>query len=683
MTIALSPNDQLQRLLFPQSIAVVGASASFEKAGSQLVHALKAFPGELYPINPKAEEIQGFKAYPDLASLPKSPDLVAIAVPAAATPQVIADAARSRAGGALVVGGGFAESGAQGERIQADVSAALANTGLRLLGPNTSGFFNPAANCFATFAPGTETISAGPVAVIAQSGGVNLTLSFMLARAGLGISLAAGLGNGMDVDASDVLELLADDANTKVIALHVEGVTNGRRLFDTLRRVTPRKPVVVLTVGRSDSGAFAQSHTGALLGAFEVKVAALRQAGAIVVETSDELVSACAAFSMTRLPASANPGVALVTGQAGPGLLIVDSLRASGVSVPDLAPATVERVAQHLPPITYMRNPVDTGRPSPAFPEIISAVSNDPGIDLVLISALNEPEVLDPSAALRAASSSKPVLFSGLGAQGEIDQVMAGVRSAGFAAFLSPEQMVTGARALVADAKARANLEHAPPPSMPIDLEIVGRRYDEIAAKEILEAAGISTPARALCASRTDAHHALKSIAGKIVVKVVDPAILHKSDVGGVHVGIASTQDLDRALDAIDAIPGGPRPYLVEAMAPSGVELIAGVVRDGSFGPVVLIGLGGTAAEALQDVSRRLAPISREHAMEMLGELRGKALLDGWRGAPAVDREAIADTLVALSQLAVASPAVAEIEINPLRAYPDGCLALDALIVAN
>ncbi|ETI61214.1 hypothetical protein C100_17900 [Sphingobium sp. C100] len=675
---------QLRRLLFPQSIAVVGASAEFQKAGSQLVHALRDFPGALYPINRKTTEIQGFKAYPDLVSLPEAPDLVAVAVPAGATPMVIEEAARARAGGALVVGGGFAESGDAGAALQSASLAAALDGGVRLLGPNTSGYFSPAAGRYVTFAPGTETIRAGSVAVVAQSGGVNLTLSFMLSRAGLGVSLAVGLGNACDVGASDILPLLADDPDTSVIALHLEGVTFGRQLYDTLRAVTPRKPVVVLTVGRADSSAFAESHTGALLGSFDLKVAALRQAGAVVVDSTDSLVAACAGLSRRRLPAKADPGVALMTAQAGPGLLIVDNLRAAGVSVPDLTDASVQHIETLLPPITYMRNPVDTGRPSPAFPEILGTVATDPNVDLLCVWALNEPEVLDPAQALAAAASDKPLLFGGIGAAGAFDEVIEQVNAAGFAALASPEQLVTAARAMVEDARAQYAAQHDArqegDAAAPVDLPDT---IDEAAAKAILGDLGIRSPARILCATRADAHAARAQIGGRIVIKVIDAAILHKTEAGGVHVGVADADALDRALDCIDAIPGPQRAYLVEEMAPPGLELIVGAVRDPSFGPAIIVGLGGVAAEAMQDVSRRLSPITAQDAHAMLDELRGKALLDGWRGAPAIDRQAIVDVLVTLARFIADNPAVSEVEINPLRAYPDGCLALDALLVSR
>jgi len=675
---------QIRRLFCPASIAVVGASTSFEKAGSQLVHALRGFAGAVYPINPTASEIQGLKAYPNLASLPVAPDLVAMAVPAPATPAVMREAAAAKAGGALIIGGGFAEIGPDGAALQADMLNAARAGGVRLLGPNTSGFFNPARGCYATFAPGTETIGAGSVAIVAQSGGVNLTLSFLLARAGAGISMAVGLGNAADVSASDVLEYLLHDAATKVIGLHLEGVMDGRLLYDTLRRVTPIKPVVVLTVGRADSGEFAQSHTGALLGAYELKISALRQAGAVLVNTCEALVDACAALCVARLPAHRQPGVALITGQAGPGLLIVDNLRAAGVCMPALSETAFAKITTLLPPLTFMKNPVDTGRPSPRFGDVLDAVTEDPGIDLACVSALNEPDVLDAAAVLgkAAAQTSKPLLYCGMGATGVFEQVLSATRAQGVPAYGSPERLVGAVTAMVEDAKMRFRASAAPPIAVsPIEIALPAGGLDEVGAKTLLETMGLKCPKRYVCENREMAHAAFAAHGRPMVVKVIDKAILHKTEVGGVHVNVRSRADLDQALDRIDAIPGPPRGYLLEDMAPSGLELIIGAARDPSFGPVVLVGLGGTLAEALKDVSRRVAPIASSDAQEMLDELRGHALLGAWRGAPAVSRPAIVEAMLALSAIIVACEPVTEIEINPFRAYPDGGLVLDALVV--
>jgi acyl-CoA synthetase (NDP forming) len=684
-----SDGASLARVFAPRTIAIVGASTSLQKAGSQLLNALRDFPGELYPIHPSASEIQGFRAYRRLVDLPSPPDLVAITVPAAATPEVMQQAAAAGAGGALVIGGGFGEAGESGLALEAMTVQAARLGGVRMVGPNSSGFFNPAQGCYATFVPGAETIGPGRVAVVAQSGGVNLTLAFLLAREGLGVSLAVGLGNAPDITASDVLEYLAADDDTRVIGLHLEGVREGRRLYDTIRKLTPRKPVVVLTVGRSDSGAFAQSHTGALLGSFDLKVAALRQAGAVVVDSTDALVDACAALGLARLRPKADPGVGLVTAQAGPGLLVVDNLKAAGVSLPTLADDTLRGIAALLPPITFMSNPVDTGRPSPDFARILALVALDPAVDLVCVSALNEPEVLDAPLVLGQARSTldKPMLYGGMGAAGTFDAVLAATRAAGVAAFTSPERLVGAAVAMVTDAQAQHRLQATLAQSGTIrsgDAALDGP-LDEARAKSLIETYGFHCPERVVCESRITAREAFQKLAKPIVAKVLDATIQHKTEAGGVHLNIDTLEVLERALDRIDAIPGpkGQRRYLLEAMAPSGLEMIIGAVRDPSFGPVILVGLGGTVAEALQDVSQRLAPIAREDAEAMLDELRGRALLGYWRGRPPLDREALVAALLAMSELIVGHPELKEAEINPLRLYLEGALALDALMICE
>jgi acyl-CoA synthetase (NDP forming) len=675
-------HTQLRRLLRPASVAIVGASTSFEKAGAQLVHALREFSGDVYPINPTAREIQGRKAYPNLAALAQSPDLVVMAVPASAAPAVMREAVTVKAGGALVIGGGFAEIGGDGAAIQTEMFRAAQAGGVRLLGPNTSGFFNPARRCYATFAPGTETIGAGCVGIVAQSGGVNLTLSFLLARAGAGISTAVGLGNAADVSASDVLAFLLQDEATKVIGLHLEGVTDGRLLYDTLRRVTPVKPVIVLTVGRADSGEFAQSHTGALLGAYELKASALRQAGAIMVNSTEALVDACAALSMSRLPPRADAGVALVTGQAGPGLLIVDNLRASGATLPPLSDETLGTVSKLLPPLTYIRNPIDTGRPSPNFGAVLDAVMSDPRIDLVCVSALNEPDVLDVPSVLGEARRRqvKPLLYGGMGAVDAFERVLAATRAQGVPSYGSPERLVTAAQAMVEDAKGQYRLAAYGPHVARLRGIVRRDGFSEVDAKLLLESVGLSCPKRFVCATRAEARAAFGEFRSPMVIKVLDKTILHKTEVGGVHVDIHSVGRLEMALDRIDAIPGPSRPYLLEEMAAPGLELIIGAARDVSFGPVVLVGLGGTLAEVFEDVARRVAPIAAGDAIDMLHELKCRALLDGWRGEPPVNLESVTNAMLTLSSLIVSCEWMSAIEINPFRAFPDRGLVLDALV---
>jgi len=681
--------SNLARLLDPQSIAVVGASTSPEKAGYQALLTLRGFGGRLFPINPGATEILGFKAYRSLAAARDAtgvaPDLALLVIPAAGVLEAIRDAARAGCGGVLIVSGGFAEAGGEGAKLQEEIAALCRDAGLRILGPNTSGFVRPRTRCAASFAPGVEQIPAGPVAVVAQSGGVNLVLAFLVHRRGLGLSLAVGLGNAVDVDAADVLEHLAADADTRAIALHLEGVRDGRRLFDALRRVTPRKPVVAVTPGRADIGAFARSHTGNLIGAWDRRVAALRQAGVVVVDTTDEAADAVAALARGRIAPRPDPGIGILTGQAGPGLLIVDRLKAAGVSVPELAPESLRRIQSLLPPLTFIRNPVDTGRPSPAFPAVLRAIADDPGVDAVAVFALHEPAALDPVAVL-GPGVSKPVVFATTGLPESIAPTLAALAQIGIPAFGSPERLATAARALAEDARLAWRARHAPgstpqTPPVPATLE---PPFDEAKAKALVAAYGIPAPAGVACGTHAEAHAALAALRKPVVAKILATEVAHKTEAGGVKVGIDGPAALQAALAELDAIPlSGPRRYLIEEMAPAGVELIAGAVRDPSFGPVVLVGLGGTAAEALQDTAVRLAPLSEDGALEMLDELRGRRLLEGWRGTPPVDRAAVARAIVALGRILLEHPALAEIEINPLRASSGGVLALDALVVAG
>lgn len=677
----------LAALFTPRAIAVVGASNEPHKPGYHMTKCLGSFNGPLYPINPKADEVLGHRCYSSLAAVGAPIDLAILIVPASACPQALQEAADAGARAALIVSGGFGETGGEGERLQAELKAICAATGIRLLGPNTAGFTNPAAGFSACFVPGLDTLAASGIAVVAQSAGVFVTLSFMLQAQGYGVRLAMGLGNSINVTAADVIDFLADDPATKVIALHIEGVANGRALIEAVKRASPRKPVVLLTVGQADVATFAQSHTGNLVGSYAIKTSTLAQAGAVVVETPSAMVDAVIALSHRRLGAKANPGVALLTGQAGPGLLMLDALKRAGVDLPDLADATVETIAAQLPPLTYLRNPVDVGRPSPALASIMESVAADPVVDVLLSYALHEPDAVDAVALFGtvAARTPKPLVFGTQGAASLIAPTWPALRDAGIPAYPAPDKAAQAVRALVEDAKAQAALaaDAAPIPAYTGPAAKPGRAT-EAQAKTLLDALGIPTPPRRVCDSRAAAHDALGELGGPLVVKVLSADILHKSDVGGVHVGVRDAAAMDAALDAIDAIDlAGPRRYLVEAMAGKGVDLIVGGLNDPSFGPILALGLGGTEAELFKDVTQRAAPFGLATARRMIDALTCKPLLTGWRGAAKADTDALAHTLVKLAAFLAANPAISEFEINPLRVLPSGVVALDAVLLVN
>jgi acyl-CoA synthetase (NDP forming) len=660
----------LKRLFNPRSIAVVGASTDPAKAGSQALLSLRGFSGRLMAVNPKASEIAGVPCYASVAELPEAVDLAILAIPAEHCVAAAEQAARRGVGGIFIISGGFAETGAAGQLLQDRLAAVCRESGLRLLGPNTSGFINTARGTVASFVPGVDRLRAGRVAVVAQSGGVNLSISFLLDHLEQGVSLAVGLGNAIDVDAADVLAMLADDPDTAAIALHLEGIPNGRALFEAVRAASAVKPVVALVAGKADIGEFAVSHTGNLMGSHQRSVSALAQAGAVVVDTTEELAQAAALL-------------ALVTGQAGPGLLIMDGLKSAGVAVPELGEASLAAIQALLPPMTFIKNPVDTGRPGAGFAQVVRAAAQDPAIDAVLVYAISEPSVLDPAAALApAVASGKPVLFGTLGTRRDIEPALVALRAAGIAAVLSPERLVLAGVALARDARGRWNQsrrEAAPP--LRGRAAITGH-VDEHRAKALLAEYGVRSPQRILCADRVAALAAFERIGATVVVKIAAADVPHKTEVGGVHLNIDSVAALNAALDRIAAIPtSDPGKVLIEEMAPAGVELIVGGVRDPSWGVVLMVGLGGVTAEAMADSAVALAPVDTIDVETMLASLRGARLLDGFRNFPVCRRDAIADALKAVGQMMLEHPEIAELEINPLRVNAEGALALDALIV--
>ncbi|BBC38323.1 Acyl-CoA synthetase [Streptomyces graminofaciens] len=697
------PTPDLTPLLAPEGVVVIGASRQAGKLGAAMARSLAAFPGARALVNARRPDPeQGvYATVADAAAHTDGRlDLAVLCVPAPGCADALAEAAAAGCRAALVCAGGFGEAGPEGEEHADALCRVARETGVRLLGPNTSGFFAPHLGLTASFVPAAGQLPAGDIAVVAASGGVNHALSFDLVAAGNGISIGVGIGAGLDVSAADVLEHLAHDGRTTAVALHLETVPDGRRLVAAVRRVAEAKPVVALVVGRSDVGDFARSHTGALATSWRTTRAALSQAGAVVVDDERELVDALTALSRVRLRPQPDPGLGIVTAQAGPGLLLADRAGTDGIRMPELTGATRGTLAGLLPPLTYQSNPVDTGRPAETFARVLGTTAADPQVDLLAVYALTEPDSVDLASAAQDAGlgADSPAVVVVGGLPEDVTDQRARLHKAGIPALTGPASAANAVRALVTDARQRALGEaedgpfpgwasatggavsasdgHPPESSAPA-VPVPPGPLDEDAAKAYLTELGIRTPPRVACDSRADAHAALRQLGGPVAVKVLDAAILHKTEIGGVHLGVRTPEELDAALDAV----GTGRRYLVEAMAPAGVDLVLGVRRDPVFGPVVLAGLGGTAAEALADVAIRLAPLSVAEAAGMPDDLAARALLDGWRGGPVLDRAEFGRVVAALAAALAANPHTAEIEINPLRLTADGLTALDAVIV--
>ncbi|WP_052665979.1 acetate--CoA ligase family protein [Nitriliruptor alkaliphilus] len=673
----------LDALFRPRAAAVVGASSDPGKLGSVMAAALGAGELPVVGVNARrpAPEIGLYGSVVDAATALDGPlDLVVSCVPAAATAQVVEDAAAAGAGAVLVCAGGFAEIGPEGGEVQRTLVRVLDRTGIRLLGPNTSGFFAPGRRLTASFVPGARDLPAGGVALVATSGGVNHALAFGLAQRGLGIHLGVGLGAAIDVTQADVLEHLADDDEVTAVALHVEAVQDGRRLVDRVRDLVPRVPVVAVVLGRADVGDFARSHTGALATSWRTTRAALMQAGAVVVDDDRALLDALAVLARRRLPARARPGIGVVTAQAGPGLLLADGARSAGVALPELAPSTLATLGELLPPLTYQRNPVDTGRPGPSFGRVIDAVGADDAVDGVAVYALIEPGALDLAAVLREVPGGLPVVVGTTGPGGSVEELRRSCGDAGPVIAETSAELVAAVRAWDADSRARARLADGTQQGTtvaPLDLPDVP---DEHEAKTLLSAF-VTVPEGQVCEDREQAHRALARF-GRVVVKLLDPEVVHKTDVGGVVVGVTTPEELDTAWDRMVTLHA-PR-VLVERQAPDGPELLLGLRRDPVFGPVVVLGLGGTAVEALDQVALGLAPLGAADAAALVSALPGRSLLEGWRGGPRRRDGDLESLLVDLSAAFAATEDVEELEINPLRLLPDGSLvALDAVLVTR
>ena len=663
--------EGLRALFCPQSIAVVGASATPGKAGNAMVRSLLGFPGALHLVNPTTREIEGRAVAPSVHAIGAPVDLAVLVVPAQAVPSAVADCGAAGVRAAVICAGGFAET-AGGRQLQTELETIAARHGVRVLGPNTSGFMNPVDGVLANFVPYVTRLEPGPASIVASSGGMNLAVSFLAGGEGLGLRLGVGLGNAADVGFAEVLDFLAADDATKVIGLHIEGVDDGRSLYDAIGRVSGDMPVVALKVGRSDVGEFALSHTGRLLGDFELSRAALAQAGAVVVDDVGQLVDAMRALVMCRMPPSSSPGIGVVTAQAGPGLFVTDVLRSRGVRVPPLSEPTVKGLERLLPPLTMLTNPVDTGRPSETFGQVLAAVAADDAVDALVVYALKESDVINPEVAFRTPGvvGEVPVVFGTSGPREALDLGRRVLDVMGVPQYPTPEQAARAACALVEDAHARARRDAGGVDTAPTAPPLPAEPLDEDLSKALLEALGVVTPARRVCVDRDAAHDALRTLGAPVVVKVLDPAIAHKASAGGVHLGIETDAQLDVALDAVDAIRlPSARGYLVEGQAQSGTELLVGGVRDRVWGPVLAFGRGGVDAES-HPAAWRLAPLSDRDVAELVADVD-----------PTIDPEVVAPVLRAVEALLLAHPTITEIDVNPVRLTARGAVALDALVV--
>lgn len=693
----------IDRMLCPRSIAVVGASNNPHKRGHHAVRELlsSGYPHPVYPVNPYESEVLGLPAYPAVAAIGAPVDLAFIATPAESLPEVLADCGAAGVAGAVAVAVGFAETGEAGRRRQRETLAAARRHGVRLIGPNTSGFFNLSE---AVNLVGVPQVPPGSLGLISQSGTILLSVIEAARRAGgTGLDVYVGVGNESDVGYPELLDHLTAAPQIRAVLLHAEGFRRGRETLAAVTRAAARKPVVVLKTGRTTAGVrSARSHTGAVAGDAAVATAALRAAGATWVEREDELLPVAAALAGWPNP----PGgrTAILADGGGHATIAADAVTgAPHLSLAGLAATTRQRLRSLLGPHASVANPVDVAGATDAdparFAEAAAAILDDPGVDQLVVvgllggyakrfdPALKDSERVAAAMLAERAGSGKPVLMCSVYAGGD-NKVLAPLFEAGIPVHPSIEITVRGAEALAERAAwLWQDRPHWPvlPPS-PADQP---RLLREPEARDLLHRCGVPTGPYRLARTPAEAVVAATALGGRVALKVVSPGIAHKSDAGGVRLDIPPggaaeaftglLADVGRARPAAEVTGVLVTPMVTEP----GVEMLVGVSHDDTFGPVLTVGAGGTLVELLADVASRPAPVTGAQAREMLDRLAVARLLAGYRDAPPVAVDALVSLMVAVSDVAATHPEIRELDLNPVLVHAGGAAVLDARIVAH
>lgn len=692
----------LANLVAPRSIALVGASERPGSIGEQTLTNLtnhSDFAGPLYLVHPTQTEMRGMQVWPSVADLPEAPDVALIVVPAAHVPQVVEDCAERGVRFAMILSSGFGEAGADGAAAQ-DALVARANVaGMRIYGPNCPGLVNINLRLGLTFSPAyPEDLTSGPIGLATQGGGLGRNVLQAMER-GIGVGLWASTGNEADLQVADFIDYMVDAPDIRVIVTMLEGVSDGPRLVAALAKAAKAgKPVVALKIGRSEYGSkAAQSHTASLTGSAEVNSAVFREFGVIEVDDIDELADI--AWLLSRATPGAGDGLAIYCGSGGTAALAADIVGISGLRLATFSDATLASLSADLPDYAAIENPVDTTTAVLADDSLtertLGAVARDPDVALVLV-----PNALEygRASALQAGAIAKvqqeidiPILPIWMS-----DRLGEGYRTlveTGFAPPRSLGKAIAAARRWIEYGKWR-DAGCNPPAIRQVKLSgHAARALSEAEGKARLNAAGIRTLRSSLAASRTEAIAAAESIGFPVVVKVASEGIAHKTEADGVHVNIADAAAVGVAWDRIVAGAAKIHPNvlidgaLVEEMAPAGgTELMIGVTRDPVFGHILTYGLGGVHVEILRDVTRRLLPLDRPRAEAMVRDIRGFALLDGARGRPPADIDALVELLLSLSRfVGENAESIEEIDLNPVWIGPEGAGAvpLDALIVTR
>ncbi len=695
----------LEGFFKPQSVAIVGASATPGKLGyTVLANMIDAgYRGSIYPINPSAGEMQGYKAYASILDTPEVPDLAVITIPYNYVANALREIGEKGTQSVVVISAGFREANVEGLEREQELLEIASKYGMRIIGPNCLGIISTYAHVNATFAAGTPP--EGNIAFTSQSGALQTAiLDWSLAAHDLGFSKFVSLGNKADVNEMDLMRAWAEDDETNVILAYIEGLPDGLEFIRTAREVSRIKPILVLKSGVTESGSRAvSSHTGSLAGAEKAYDAAFYQAGVLRMENLQDLFDSARAFA--NQPLLQGSRIAIVTNAGGPGILATDTLERADMELARLSRETVQKLEEILPEAASTSNPVDVLGDARAdrYAAAMEIIGQDESVDgmICIVTPQAMTEIVETANAIGKLSQriDKPILGAFMGEE----KAKAGediLASYNIPNYAFPEH---AARALAAmrDYIVSRDRPDAEIVTFEVDRARVKDVFEkarsegrvsvgEAEARDVAEAYGLRLPQSNLASTADEAVQMAQEIGLPVVLKIASPDILHKTDVGGVKVNLNSASDVRDAYDLIvyratryvpDARIWGC--LVQEMVSTDGVEVLVGMSKDPQFGPLVTFGLGGILVEVLKDVTFRVAPFGRQDAEEMLEEIRAHALLEGVRGRPPADRDAMIDTLLRINQLVTDFPEIVEMDINPLMVYErgQGAIALDMRLV--
>jgi acetyltransferase len=695
--------SDLETFFTPDSVAVIGASRDEEKLGYAVLHNIQkaGFPGQLYPVNPKADEILGLPAYPSVLEIPDPVDLAIIVIPQKYVLGALEECGQKGIPSVVIISAGFREAGREGLEAELKLVEIAEDYGIRLIGPNCLGVINTSSPLNATFA--TDIPPAGPMAFMSQSGALGTAVLDMAMAGHIGFSKFVSLGNKADVSEIDLLEAWGQDPESRVILIYVEGVPNGQEFIRVAKRVTRDKPVVAIKSGVTASGSRAvSSHTGSLAGSEAAYKAAFNQAGIIRATSMEALFDYARAFAYQPLLMGDN--IAIVTNAGGPGILATDALEHHGLEIPRLSGETTEALTDYLPGAASAVNPVDVLGDALAdrYEEAIRLVVDDPTVHGVIViltpQAMTEIEKTAHAIGRMAQQADKPILACFMG-EARVKPGIDVLWDYGVPNYPFPERAAAALGAMREYRREKERRIFGVVPTI-VDREPVEALFKRVReegrvsigdaeAWEVLRAYGFRVPKSELAKTPKEAVEIADRLGYPVVMKIASPDILHKTDVGGVKVNLRSPGDVRDAFDLMIYRAGryvpGARVWgcQVQEMVRGGREVLVGMSRDPQFGPLVAFGLGGIYVEALKDVAFRIAPFSPREADEMIREIRAYPLLEGVRGEPPADHAAMADALLRISQLVTDFPEIVELDINPLMVFEEGegAMAIDMRLV--